>query len=162
MVVVKGDQTGESICNHDAEDPLLQLNITRFSGVEDLPANESVLVTSLNSPVQVIRTDQCTQSEKRSASMSVTEEGLGESALGLEFGPNPASDHLSLTISADDMNAVHIQLLNVPGHHLRDISVPEGANTTTISLADLADGLYFIRLNAGEQSITKRLVIARE
>lgn len=78
--------------------------------------------------------------------------------------PNPASDQLNLNYSLGKTAEVEIMLLDELGRPSRIISSGRkapGEYTEQLSVADLAAGMYYVRMRAGEMVETKAVVVAR-
>ena len=77
----------------------------------------------------------------------------------LEFNlyPNPASDYIIINTqdnSGDDMN---ISVFNVAGQMLQTGKYPVGGNII-LNVSDLSSGVYFIKLDDGKVSSTKKFI----
>ena len=66
--------------------------------------------------------------------------------------PNPA--HNQVTIAAEHIRA--ITLINTMGQVLS--RQPVNTNTTTLNLQNLPNGIYFIRIETTNTSVTKKLI----
>lgn len=77
--------------------------------------------------------------------------------------PNPASDQLNLTYSIDKTADIEILLLDELGRPMRSLSrgkKAQGEYSEQLSVSDLAAGMYYLRLRAGDAMETKAVVIA--
>ena len=85
----------------------------------------------------------------------LTSTSIGEpsSELGLQAFPNPFQDHIQLAFSSSLDEPISFQLFDVTGKPVRDIAVA-GGGPIRIDLGDLADGLYFYRLQTSDQRDT--------
>ncbi|MEO1517187.1 MAG: T9SS type A sorting domain-containing protein [Bacteroidota bacterium] len=89
-----------------------------------------------------------------------TVEGLSS----IQLQPNPASEMTTLQFSLDQSRELDIHLTNALGQKIslaQGRSFPAGDNQLDIPLGDLADGLYFVSLQDGQQLSTQRLIINR-
>ena len=71
-------------------------------------------------------------------------------AVTFNIYPNPASDVISINAENDAM----IQIFDMAGRVVMNANVNEGINT--ISVAELADGIYFVRMNGAVVKFVKR------
>lgn len=90
---------------------------------------------------------------------------LGEFVSGIattptfEFAmlPNPASNQV--TLRGEFEKGAAFELMNQLGQVV--ISGPVMANTTTVDVADLTNGMYLLRIKSGEKAAVQKLVISR-
>ena len=74
-----------------------------------------------------------------------------------EIYPNPASDFIQIK-SAKSMVISKVEVYNELGQLVKSIA----ENPTLISIGDLSEGIYFVRLtNSSNESVTKRFSIVR-
>ena len=71
-------------------------------------------------------------------------------AVSFNIYPNPASDVISIKAE----NAAMVQIFDMAGRVVMNANVNEGVNT--ISVAELADGVYFVRMNGAVVKFVKR------
>jgi hypothetical protein len=76
--------------------------------------------------------------------------------------PNPAADELQITcwLEANDLT---FQILNADGAVIKSIDAgrqPKGAYGTSIGIKDLSNGIYFLKMQSGGQSVMKKFVKA--
>lgn len=77
--------------------------------------------------------------------------------------PNPASDQLNLQYTLQQASDIEILLLDELGRPVRTLvrgRKAMGEYTEQLSVSDLAAGLYYVRLRAGEAMETKAVVVA--
>ena len=75
--------------------------------------------------------------------------------------PNPFGQQFDLQLSLDDASAVQVDLLNAAGQKLQSRQYDLGAGSQTVSfdrLNELAAGLYFVKVQAGERSTLLKVV----
>ncbi len=74
--------------------------------------------------------------------------------------PNPSSSHTYVDFNMTYSGIVKIDVTDAQGRLISTFSdeLPAGAHQYTMS-QDLAPGVYFVRLNFGDQPVTKRVVI---
>ncbi|WP_240543806.1 T9SS type A sorting domain-containing protein [Spirosoma foliorum] len=77
--------------------------------------------------------------------------------------PNPAQTYVNLDLPRMDNSPVQIDLLNTTGQSVRSETLKvDGSTTHRLSVADLPNGLYLIRIQSGSLwNFTHRLLIAR-
>jgi hypothetical protein len=77
--------------------------------------------------------------------------------------PNPAQNLVNLNYHSRTNETVSVEVINLMGQQLSlfQQEVDEGMNAFRISLNDLPEGTYMIRLRGGEEQFTERLIIAR-
>lgn len=76
--------------------------------------------------------------------------------------PNPASEQLNIGYSLDKASDVEIILLDELGRPVRNVSrgkLSQGKYSEQLNISDLAAGMYYVRLQAGEIAETKPVVI---
>ena len=71
--------------------------------------------------------------------------------------PNPASQKVTLK-NISRLNLVDAEIIDVTGKLLRRIDLSEMSLTEDINIETYSNGMYFIRINALNSSITKRLI----
>jgi Secretion system C-terminal sorting domain len=86
----------------------------------------------------------------------------GQGDFGMTVSPNPAKGQASVRYQLPASDEVSLTLLNSAGQTvrvIRDGFQASGDNAAQIDLQGLASGLYLIRLQAGDQAQTSRLVV---
>jgi hypothetical protein len=84
--------------------------------------------------------------------------------LKVNLFPNPASDQVQVSLMLEERESVSLQLLDRDGNVMRTISEQAknaGMFSATIQLDNLPDGLYFIKVAAGEKTTTQRMIIKK-
>jgi len=71
--------------------------------------------------------------------------------------PNPAKDRV--TILPQGVNVTAIHLFDMQGRELQKQVQPNGKSAISIPVTDLAAGVYFIRLQTDDGSITRKFII---
>ena len=79
--------------------------------------------------------------------------------------PTPADQQIHITFDLSSQETVHASLINLQGAvvrtlHLSDIGI--GEHTVTMDVADLRDGSYTLRLDAGLNSKSIRCIVLHE
>lgn len=78
--------------------------------------------------------------------------------------PNPFNPTTTIRYATAFGGVVRIDLYNVLGQSVRSIMsdfVPAGEHSMTLSSGGLSGGIYFYRLQAGDFSVTRKLVIVK-
>jgi hypothetical protein len=90
------------------------------------------------------------------------EQGELEDMLELNIYPNPASDKIQVSLQLEEDANLGILIFNKDGNEVISLS-PENAEkglySRTIDVSDLPEGLYILKVNAGEKSAIGRLII---
>ena len=87
----------------------------------------------------------------------------------LQNHPNPFTDETRLEVGLPAKSDVHVEIFDVAGHRVRDAVLPaqaKGWNDLRLDARDdhgalLPSGVYFYRVHAGAETVTKKMVIAR-
>ena len=79
----------------------------------------------------------------------------------LRIFPNPARDFFQVEWDAPLQGAALISLYNVQGQRLLEKEVERGAQSLFLPVAELPQGMYFLRLEAGEWFSVRRLAVQR-
>lgn len=78
--------------------------------------------------------------------------------------PNPSEGNFQVEYKLTETANIHLQVFNEAGQVVRKISSSEqdaGTYIEQMRLNDVAAGLYFVRIQISDTSITRRIVIAR-
>lgn len=119
--------------------------------------------------VSITNSTGCTRnSDKMTVSKSCRESGSGPSAeqkLSLQISPNPAKDYVRLDIHFEDAGngILHLQLLNLLGQPLlsNDFIVSENELHQQLSLKELGEGMYFLKIEINDQRFVTPLVVSK-
>ncbi|MDO8365643.1 MAG: zinc-dependent metalloprotease, partial [Saprospiraceae bacterium] len=78
-------------------------------------------------------------------------------------GPNPATDHINIQFDATGNLETTLQLRDLAGRLVLQQVVPaiEGQNNISVPMHNLTNGLYLLSVQAGEESIVLRVVLAK-
>jgi hypothetical protein len=74
-------------------------------------------------------------------------ENAEQKNLALQVFPNPSSENITVTFSAEENQANLIQLFNVMGELIYEIELNPSTSATSINISDLAAGIYFVQVN---------------
>jgi hypothetical protein len=74
--------------------------------------------------------------------------------------PNPANDNFSISFNLADYEDVNIQFFSTAGQMVYDVSFPNTLNQTySFGKAHLSIGLYIVKINGENFTLTRRLVL---
>jgi Secretion system C-terminal sorting domain len=76
--------------------------------------------------------------------------------------PNPASDRISISINSEKAGDLRLSLMSIEGKKVIDISsenIKAGSWSKTVSLHELAGGLYFLRGEMNQESFTRKIIV---
>jgi len=78
-------------------------------------------------------------------------------------GPNPATDHVNIQFDATGNLKTTLQLRDLAGRLVLQQVVPaiEGQNNISIPMYNLTNGLYLLSVQAGEEAIMLKIVLAK-
>jgi hypothetical protein len=84
---------------------------------------------------------------------------------GCHLYPNPATSHIKLELGLDVAQRIEVKLFNSIGEQINstlNVEGVQGANTYTIDIATLPEGIYFAQINLdGTLATTKRFIITK-
>ena len=77
--------------------------------------------------------------------------------------PNPASGFLYLDFNSRIEGSGNVEILNTTGQLIKQnaIKISKGYNHVRISINDIKEGMYLLRINNGELNMIRKFVIAR-
>ena len=92
-------------------------------------------------------------------------ENLNE-ILGMAIAPNPSTDNTAVNFFLQKSNNVNVEIFNIAGEKVAIISEGQlgtGEHTIYFNPAELnlESGIYFVKLTAGDASVTKRLAVLK-
>ena len=76
--------------------------------------------------------------------------------------PNPANDFIVIQFNALVKNAIHVELLDITGKIIKKSRLEQGTTITNFDTKELAKGQYLIKFTTQKESITKKIIIARD
>ena len=91
----------------------------------------------------------------RSAERQIVSDGLSKHREKLSFYPNPAYDQIRID---SDYEEISVEILNLNG--VRELFTNSGG-AHVIDVGHLTSGVYIVRISAGEDIQTQKLIIAR-
>ncbi|MBK9046711.1 MAG: T9SS type A sorting domain-containing protein [Bacteroidetes bacterium] len=84
------------------------------------------------------------------------DEDLTASSVQLKLFPNPATNHINLQTTGFKNSTITI--LNTMGQTVFTSNLSEAQNQTTINISKLSSGVYFIKVNDNENTVTLKFV----
>jgi hypothetical protein len=75
--------------------------------------------------------------------------------------PNPNAGSFQVNVSFGVAKEARVRLTNVLGQVLKEYTYSDASFSIPVELSDQASGVYFVVLQTGEQSITKKVVVAK-
>ncbi len=99
------------------------------------------------------------------ASSACTGVGINETALAfnnIQVSPNPLRASATVTFAANESGDAALTITDITGKtvYRQTFEAVLGENTVAVDRNNLAAGIYFININKGKSSATKRFVIA--
>ncbi|MAP55951.1 S8/S53 family peptidase [Altibacter sp.] len=74
--------------------------------------------------------------------------------------PNPATDELFISLKESLSETLRVRIVNSLGQQLQEVEhTPNGSNEMALNVSQLQTGLYFVTIESGTQSTTKKLLI---
>jgi len=76
--------------------------------------------------------------------------------------PNPANGKTSVAVTLKDASSVSFEVVNMMGQKVYEIAASNygsGIHTFSFDASVLADGVYFYTVTAGEEKITKKMIV---
>ena len=77
--------------------------------------------------------------------------------------PNPATGWSKLTYTVQDAAQVKVELLNTLGQNVSTVFegfLNSGVHTSNLDLRNLSAGVYLVKLSAGDQTVTRRIMVS--
>jgi hypothetical protein len=99
---------------------------------------------------------------------AVTEVGVSTQEIialeDMQLFPNPVSDQLSVRFDLKEATSLNVQVFNAMGQLVQNVATQQfasGRQQLTVDAAQLQNGMYFLRLQDGEQITTRRFLVQR-
>jgi len=113
--------------------------------------------------------NDATKTVYQAASAVVAVSALGVNAVSLDKGsmdvyPNPASNTATVALKLNTTADVSLEVYNMAGqvvYSMPSESRSVGTSVSSINLANLASGDYFVRVSVGTETLTKKLTVAK-
>ena len=136
-----------------------------FGDFTNSSATSPVHAYAVNNSYQVVLTainGNCSDTATFNVSITLSvEELMGIS--NLVVYPNPASNDVFISFDNQSGNAMSIELVDQLGRVVYSTSEIQiiGFNTIALNSSNVSDGMYSVRLQSGNNSITKRIIIRK-
>jgi predicted SpoU family rRNA methylase len=126
--------------------------------VEIVGATNQFYVVTENGEYYVVITENGCYSEPSNIIdvVLVNAENLQSDYGGISFFPNPANDIIS--IISNQQKDISVDIYNIQGKKVFH-NLFQKSNYATIDVSNLSKGVYFIKLVAGIETVTKKLII---
>jgi lysyl endopeptidase len=79
----------------------------------------------------------------------------------VQIYPNPSTGLVSLVLDMDVEDKTKVDVLDAIGKVVYSTQLMEGNKTYQIDLSDQAEGLYFLNLKVGNETVTKKIAVIR-
>jgi hypothetical protein len=82
----------------------------------------------------------------------------------MQLFPNPVSDQLTVRFDLKEATSLNVQVFNAMGQLVQTVATQHfgsGRQQLNVDAAQLQNGMYFLRLQDGEQITTRRFLIQR-
>ncbi|HIO67660.1 MAG TPA: T9SS type A sorting domain-containing protein [Flavobacteriales bacterium] len=99
-----------------------------------------------------------------SGSITLAINDIASNLSARDFYPNPVSDLGMLSFHLNNTETVLVEVRNMIGQQVKVIrhsKMSAGDHMVAISVSDFSDGIYYVNILAGEQSITKKIVVLK-
>jgi bacillolysin len=80
---------------------------------------------------------------------------------GISVFPNPASDNIMVSFSTDETASISTEIIDMIGNSVyvsKDETV-EGVNNRKISTESLTNGIYFLKMSDGKNTVVKKFIV---
>ncbi|MCB9235789.1 MAG: Omp28-related outer membrane protein [Bacteroidia bacterium] len=91
------------------------------------------------------------------------EEGIGSQAKFISVYPNPVNNTTKVAFSLEKDQNIKVEVLNALGQHINTLAegyMNSGAHTI-IWDAQVPNGVYLVKITAGDQSMTKKVLVSK-
>ena len=80
-------------------------------------------------------------------------------ALAFSLSPNPASNEINIQFGENTKQQTQIEIVDALGRVITQQEVAAQSNHIQMNVADIATGVYFVKIQSGNSSRTERLII---
>jgi len=86
-----------------------------------------------------------------------------QTEISASISPNPTSDFVQLSITAQSAKEVQVLITDVLGkvYKEQEVRLTSGQNTVPFQLNDLGQGIYFMNITDGKEFLSQKLVIEK-
>ena len=103
--------------------------------------------------------------KQASLAVGIDEENPGDQSFGLKQNyPNPASSSTTIAFSIPEAGEARLAVYDLAGHKVLDLvngQKGKGTHVIKADLSGLTTEIYFLRLDAGRLSDTKKMTVTR-
>ncbi len=88
-------------------------------------------------------------------------ENISDKLSALNISPNPVSDEFRISFEMKETNSVSSQLYSLDGKvckQLMNEKLSEGNFSRAFDINDMPSGIYLVKINVGESSVTKKII----
>jgi len=80
----------------------------------------------------------------------------------LHLFPNPAREFLTIELSANYNSDVDLEIVDLLGQRvaIQQDKLVEGPNLLRVNLSSLAAGIYFLQVNSGKATVSRKFVVS--
>ncbi|AYA36769.1 T9SS C-terminal target domain-containing protein [Hymenobacter oligotrophus] len=126
-------------------------------------ANDSITVTDVNATITLQPGEYRVYTSRRLARVTSSKAAQQVAAIGLTVAPNPAASRATVLFTLPTAAPVQVTVLNIIGREVRRVALPgrqaAGPVGVEVPLANLAPGVYLVKVQAGATTATTRLVV---
>jgi hypothetical protein len=81
----------------------------------------------------------------------------------LKLYPNPVTNQIFIDVELSQSSVIDVFLFDITGRTVKSISenITNSLRALTLDLSDLPEGVYLMRLNAGESFVSEKIIISR-
>ncbi len=126
---------------------------------EDLSA-----ITASTYSVSVTDANGCMATASVTISQPISLVENNATSFGVRLFPNPAADAATLSVELKATAELRVEMLNVAGQQIYNFSAvqTEGTANYTLPVAEMAAGVYFVRIKAGNETAVQRLIVVKQ
>jgi len=78
----------------------------------------------------------------------------------LSVNPNPTSGNVNINVNLPENEVINLAIFNTMGQQVALVKNGKAQNGTfNVSLANQADGIYYVQMNVQNKIITKKIVL---
>jgi hypothetical protein len=153
--VVQGD-AGNIVVNASAGNYTLQYSL---DSINYLSSHVIIVDSDGNYTVYVKSESGCVASQNVILTSVPDELVIGND---LSIYPNPASNQLNISLTLSNSAATRFTFFDMPGNIVLDETkqVPSGMHHAFVDVSSFADGVYILRVSAGNSSLFRKVIIS--
>lgn len=97
-----------------------------------------------------------TQGDNRFELRTMPVKGNGD--LQMALYPNPSSDIVKVSYTADENAGAMLRVIDITGNCVATVEISAGSNTASIDMSRYPSGIYMVELNAGSSKAAAKLI----